>query len=176
MHIHVHFHRTPGSPSKSKPHVVDQYNKYMLGVDRLDQRMSYYKFERKSIRWWRKVFFWMIEVVIVNAYTLYSGHTDVRRKLSHKEFRRQLVITLCEEQISQARHRRPTSRGDQSIERLRGSHYPDTATTRRDCRVCSVRGPGRQRRLTTSICGTCTDHPHLCVGECFRQYHTRPSL
>ena len=148
----------------------------MLGVDRLDQRMSYYQFVRKSVRWWRKVFFWMVEVAVVNSYILYSAHTDARRKLSHKEFRRELVLALCEEQRSATSHRPPSRRRDQTLERLRGSHYPDTAAVRRDCCVCSVRDPGGQRRLTTSICGTCSDHPHLCVGECFRRYHTRAHL
>ena len=64
----------------------------MLGVDRLDQRISYYQFIRKSVRWWRKVFFWIVEVMVVNAYILYSTHTDAPRKLSHKEFRRKLVL------------------------------------------------------------------------------------
>jgi hypothetical protein len=92
-----YFYRFPGSPPKLKPMVVDQYNKYMLGVDRLDQRMSYYQFVRKSVRWWRKVFFWMVEVVVVNAYIVYTVHTDARRKLTHKQFRRELVLALCEE-------------------------------------------------------------------------------
>ena len=70
----------------------------MLGVDRLDQRMAYYQFVRKSVCWWRKVFFWMLEVVIVKSYILYSTHSDVRQKLSYKDFRRELVLALCEEQ------------------------------------------------------------------------------
>ena len=77
----------------------------MLGVDRLDQRMAYYQFVRKSVRWWRKVFFWMVEVVVVNSYIVYTTHTDARRKLSHKEFRRELVLALCEEQRSIMAHR-----------------------------------------------------------------------
>ena len=99
--------RRPGTPPKLKPMVVDQYNKYMLGVDLLDQRMSYYQFVRKSVKWWRKVFFWMVEVVVVNAYIVYCRHTDARRKLSHKEFRRELVMSLCEEQRSTTAHRQP---------------------------------------------------------------------
>ena len=77
-----------------KPLVVDKYNQYMLGVDRLDQRMSYYQFNRKSVRWWRKVFFWVLEVMIVNASILYLAHTDARRKLTRKEFRREIVLDL----------------------------------------------------------------------------------
>ena len=166
-------HRYPGSAPKSKPMLVDKYNHFMLGVDRLDQRMAYYQFVRKSVRWWRKVFFWLVEVMVVNAYLLYSQHTDARRKLTHKEFRRSLVLALCEEQRSANTHHPAPRRRDQTLERLRGSHFPDTATTRRDCRVCSVRGAGGQRRLTNTICADCSDHPHLCVGECFRRYHTR---
>ena len=147
----------------------------MLGVDRLSQRMAYYQFTRKSVRWWHKVFFWMVEVAIVNAHILYTAHTNTRRPLTQKEFRRELVTTLCHDQHIRMSH--PTQqRPDQSLERLRGSHFPETSTVRRDCRVCSVRGPGGQRRLTTTFCGTCGDHPHLCIGECFRRYHTTPHL
>ena len=84
--------RYPGSTPKMKPLVVDKYNQYMLGVDRLDQRVSYYQFNRKSVRWWRKVFFWVLEVMIVNASILYLAHTDARRKLTRKEFRREIVL------------------------------------------------------------------------------------
>ena len=170
------FCRFPGYPPKLKPMVVDLYNKYMLGVDRLDQRMSYYQFVRKSVRWWRKVFFWMVEVVVVNSYIVYTIHTDARRKLTHKQFRRELVLALCEEQQSSLASHRSRHRRDQTLERLRGSHFPDTAATRWDCRVCSVRGPDGQRHLTTSYCSTCSDRPHLCIGDCFRKYHTQAHL
>ena len=67
-----------------KPLVVYMYNKYMLGVDWLDQRMAYYQFTRKSVRWWRKFFFWMVDVAIVNAHILYTTHTNTRRPLIQK--------------------------------------------------------------------------------------------
>ena len=170
------FSRRAGKPPQIKPRVVIEYNKYMLGVDRLDQRMSYYQFVRKSVRWWRKVFFWMLEVVVVNAYILYANHTDARRKLSHKEFRRELVVQLCEQQQLSKIHQQPQPRGDQSVERLRGSHYAELASVRRDCRMCSARGSGGQRHLTKSFCATCSDHPHLCIGECFKNYHTQATI
>ena len=66
------FSRRAGKPPQIKRRVVVEYNKYMLGVDRLDQRMSYYQFVHKSVRWWRKVFFRMLEVVVVNAHILYA--------------------------------------------------------------------------------------------------------
>ena len=148
------------------------YNRHMLGVDRLDQRMAYYQFTRKSVRWWRKVFYWMVEVVVVNSFVIYTAHTDAHRKRTHKEFRRDLVISLCEPLRDPTPRRQPTHR-DHTLERLRGRHFPETSSTRRDCRVCNSRVPGERRHLTTIICGTCSDRPHLCARECFRVYHTR---
>ena len=171
----ISIHRIPGSLAKMKPEAVHEYNKFMLGVDRLDQRMSYYQYTRRTIRWWRKVFFWMIEVVVVNSYIIYTQHTDSRRKLTHKEFRRELVEVLCQPLRDISTHRQP-ARHDHTLECLRGHHFPENGSTRRDCRVCSTRGPGGTRHLTTTYCSTCSDHPHLCIGQCFRDYHTRVNL
>ena len=128
-----------------------------------------------SVRWWRKVFLWVVEVVVVNSYILYAAHTDAHRKHTHKEFRRNIVLSLCQPLRDMTTHHQPALR-DHTMERLRGRHFTDTSSTRRDCRVCSSRQPGQQRHLTTIICATCSDHPHLCAWECFRIYHTRVNI
>jgi hypothetical protein len=46
-----------GAHRKIKPAAVLAYNKYKTGVDRSDQMLSYYSFERKTIKWWKKLFF-----------------------------------------------------------------------------------------------------------------------
>ena len=51
--------------------MIHDYNQHMMGVDRLDQMMAYYNFERKSVKWWRKVFFWVLEAMVTNSYVLY---------------------------------------------------------------------------------------------------------
>ena len=75
--------------------IVD-YNEHMLGVDKLDQMMSYYSFLHKTIKWWRKVFFWVLEVATVNAYILYKVLAQKRgeRPMSHLAFRRKLILSL----------------------------------------------------------------------------------
>jgi len=45
-----------GAHHKIQPAAVLDYNKYKTGVDRSDQ-MSYYSFERKTIKWWKKFSF-----------------------------------------------------------------------------------------------------------------------
>ena len=69
-----------------KPSIVDEYNMSMNGVDKADQYTVYYAFVRKSRKWWRKLFFWLLEVTLVNSYILYkiSNHspsTHFRRRL-----------------------------------------------------------------------------------------------
>ena len=51
-----------------KPEVVLNYTKSMGGVDRADQYASTYCFMRKSLKWWRKLFFWGMEICSINAY------------------------------------------------------------------------------------------------------------
>lgn len=40
-----------------KPNVILKYIGFMGGVDRADQYTSTYCFMRKSLKWWRKLFF-----------------------------------------------------------------------------------------------------------------------
>ena len=40
-----------------KPETVTEYNKYMGGVDRGDQLLSYYGFPHRTIKWWKRAFF-----------------------------------------------------------------------------------------------------------------------
>ena len=50
-----------------KPSVVDLYNHNMNGVDIADQHSVYYAFQRKTRKWWRKVFFWLVETTVVQG-------------------------------------------------------------------------------------------------------------
>lgn len=55
-----------------KPKVVVNYTESMGGVDRADQYASTYCFLRKSLKWWRKMFFWGMEMSCINSYILYK--------------------------------------------------------------------------------------------------------
>ena len=86
--------------------MIDDYNLYMIGIDKLDHLMSYYSLLHKSVKWWRKVFFRVLEVTVVNAYIIYKMLV-VRRKeklMSHRAFRRQLIESLSEPIRSRSFH------------------------------------------------------------------------
>ena len=55
-----------------KPQAVDLYNHNMNGVDVADQLTVFYPFIRKISKWWRKLFFWLVEVAVINSYILYK--------------------------------------------------------------------------------------------------------
>ena len=53
-----------------KPVVISQCTKYMNGVDKADHYSGSYAFLRKTAKWWRKMFFWIFEVSILNSFIL----------------------------------------------------------------------------------------------------------
>jgi hypothetical protein len=79
-----------------KPSVIANYMKNMGGVDTADQDCATYCFLRRTLKWWRKLFFWGLEVSIINAYILYveSCKNSSSNPVSHINFRRELVMPL----------------------------------------------------------------------------------
>jgi hypothetical protein len=62
---------------------VLDYSKYKNGVDRSDQ-MPCYSFERKTIKWSKKLFFHILDLVVVNAHILQNKTS--KKKMSQEIF------------------------------------------------------------------------------------------
>ena len=100
---------------------VNEYSNSMDGVDVTDQNSVYYRFIHKTGKWWRKLFFWLLEVT-VNNYVLYQAHASCLniRPLAHLQFRRKLGLATYHVQAAptcplpgwpRKRHHSPTRRG-----------------------------------------------------------------
>ena len=162
--------------TQKTPLVVDSYNKSMNGVDRADQYTAYNSFVRRSLKWWRKVFFWLMEVAAVNSYLLYK--CTVPKPMTHREFHQSVIcsLTLPNIQLVSPRaaswhynHLRLSHSGVK--ERLNWHPHFMGKGQQRDCVVCSHQNIGRRpRRRTTFFCKTCTSHPPLCAIPCFKMY------
>ena len=50
---------------------MHNYNKKMGAVDCSDQMVAYSSFKRRTLKWWKKVFFHVIGLAMLNAYILY---------------------------------------------------------------------------------------------------------
>ena len=115
-----------------------------------------------------KVLFWAIEVGIVNSYLLYKQ--IVKPPLIHLQYRRQLILSLCETLPTgniqrQLMHPLPTE------ERFQGRHYLETGSSRRRCLVCGTSKSGEHKKVTVYFCTTCSNHPAQHPVPCVRRYH-----
>ena len=162
----------------SKPEIIKKYTEHMGGVDKHDHYVSSYAFLQKSVKWWKKLFFFLVEVCVVNSYILFN--MDRRDKgleiVRHKFYRKLLVQELVGNvRNKQANRRNRLSTGDDE-ERLSGTpHFLDRFDRGRSrgCLVCNDRnGPGG-RRETVFYCKTCSRHPPLHPVKCFESYHTK---
>ena len=177
--------RNTGQPIR-KPVAILDYDKYMGAVDRCDQMISYPAFKRRTLKWWKKVFFHLLMLATLNAYLLYSEfcRKKNRKPVLHRVFRRQVAKSL----ISETNPPLPIVRGavnPRDLDRLTGRHFISKIVQKegqkskplRTCPVCNVptgkrRTPGDARKVVrcTYECKDCD--VGLCVDPCFRIYHT----
>ena len=79
------------------PAPVHWYNHSMGGVDLNDQLRSYYPSGRSGKKWWRFIFWYILDVSICNAFILegLSSHTpSARSRRTHLQFRLELAKQL----------------------------------------------------------------------------------
>ena len=172
--------RRTSAEAAVKPVVVHTYNQHMNGVDIADQHSTYYSFLRKTVKWWRKLFFWLLETAVVNSYVMYKTITIPRRP-DHLAYRRAIVDSLASRYLTSAPPRRRLGRPrkrhhpEADPERLNKQlHLLDKHTELHDCVICSNRPT--QRHRTPFFCKTCGDTPSLCPHPCFARYHTLPNF
>ena len=150
--------------------MVNDYNKYILGVYKMDQSVSYYSFLHKSLKWWKKVFFWLIEFSVVNQdHAKKNGDSQIK----HLAFCRRIIADFSEEL-----HMTPgPQRGPRlpSVSRFQpAQHFPSKGRKRRDCVVCCDRKA--KWHLTSFYCPSCSCEPALCPDECFMAYRTQQHI
>ena len=160
------------------------YNKYIGAVDRSDQMLQYQAFKWMTLTWWKKVFFHLFNVAVLNAYITYrmkEGNLDPQRVFRRKLVAQRVAIRRCIH-LNQA-SASCTVGGDEHAG-LQGRHFPSKvpATDTRKSRtrlfaVCSsvtgkqkAAGDDRHRKETTYQCTPCD--VVLCLTPCFELYHT----
>ena len=83
------------------PKLINDYNQYMNGVDIADQYRRNLKSQQTSRRNWHPLFYWLLDVTLVNIYLLFKWWAATEpdppiRPLSHKAFRLAIVDSLLE--------------------------------------------------------------------------------
>lgn len=154
---------------REKPLPIVQYNAHMKGVDRMDQMMSYYPCERKSLRWYKKIFVHILQMLVINAYHLHNMHNHVqgRRKMTMYDFRLKVLEELLTPPAGAPVHTPPRN----ALHRIVKSEERDErgGTKRKRCRECFK--DGKKTKRTIYVCDGCPDKPGLCPEKCFDKFH-----
>lgn len=158
-----------------KPNSVLDYNQNMGSVDKTDMLISSVESVRKSVKWYKKLFFHFLDICIINSHALYKEVTKRRSSIAdfQLEVARKLIAKYCTADVTaNSRH----SSKEHPL-RLTARHFvskvpkPDERKSRpavRRCVVCSKKG---KRSDTTYQCSVCD--VGLCVLPCFETYHTK---
>ena len=158
-------HAQGGVEALCKPVMINEYNKYMGGVDIADQLVTYYGFQHCSKKWWKRVFFHLLDVTMVNAFVIYKSSRH--HKVTHLAFMVDVVKGLLQK-----------SGTDLGIEGnfpgtmtpfglIGRNHFPEPTGKKLDCCLCSNRRT--KRKQSSYQCESCK--VTLCIYPCFRNYH-----
>ena len=166
------------------PTAIHDYNQFMGGVDLADQQLSYYSLtQRRTIKWWKKIFWRLVDIAIINSWIIFRKHNPQSKIKSQRDFRLELIVQLVQPlldlkaspdcpSILKSYKGRKTASPDK---RLLGKHFPYKTTQRGRCLVCSKhKSPTTGRKLdkkTKNFCPKC--EVYLCLGSCFEHYHTK---
>lgn len=158
-----------------KPTCVIDYNSNMGGVDRTDMLLSTTESVRKTVKWYKKVFFHFLDFAVLNSHVIYKMKTGENIPLL--DFQKEVVRSLIKEHKKIQPRNSPGSRPDHAHSPLRliERHFPSTYSCQpgsnkkivKRCVVCAKR---QKRKSTTFTCKKC-DVP-LCADGCFERYHT----
>ena len=181
-----------GKEDICKPELICDYNCFMGGVDKCDQFLSYYNLGRKCKKWWKKVFFRMVELCIINAMCLYfiSNPDFAKKRGSHKRIRTLLVHEMAQKYLDlREDSEKPHSRASRSSEtttnkrvsaatRLTGKHYAVSKyPKKKKCSSCAYRiSESTKKRLGTQTCNYCPKCDAFICKRCFRDFHSKSLL
>ena len=167
-----------------KPEPIYYYVKLMGGVDLGDQLMSYYSFLRRSVKWWRKLFVHLLNMILLNSFILQKKYAS--EPLSHEDFRECIVNMLLTEGLEGCSFKLPAhiSRREVSGSRLTERHFPSfipcqkgakRSKPTRPCFLCSlvkeIDGVKKNPKWSSYWCSSCKKV--LCVDFCFEAFHTQ---
>ena len=154
------------------PKVADEYSKNKGGVDIADQNRMQYSSCRKAKKWWKYLFWFLIDTSICNALVCMkeSPNHQMKTKSGKEKKRTQLDfrMNLAKQMVAGfqgSRKRKALSKVDSDGVK----HWPGRFPKRGRCKMCVSEG----RRHEVFIgCKQC--QVHLCVdNDCFERYHSQ---
>ena len=165
----------------SGPSVASSYRNHMGAVDKADMLKSLYEIDRKSHKWWHRIFFHFLDVAVVNASIIFKQMSD--ESMTLKTFKRRIIAGL----INSKGLKRSRESEDMSVNAMNlnsktkesvapeirkdaSEHLPHLGNTFRRCNNCSTK---KEPHRTKWMCPLC--NVPLCNSakrNCFTVYHS----
>lgn len=159
------------------PKLVCDYNQNMGFVDKADMLKSIYEIDRKSKKWWHRIFWYLLDLSLLNAFIIFSQRIEAN-SMSLKIFR----VHVCSGLIGSKKLQmlkgkagpsspQQTYKAEVSYERRfdQCQHMPRYGNSRR-CGHCSSKAEPHRTKWSCTVCEV-----GLCLSDkknCFAEYHT----
>ncbi|XP_063958469.1 piggyBac transposable element-derived protein 4-like [Lytechinus pictus] len=173
-----------------QPMAVRDYNSYMGGVDRSDQLLSNYDILRKTVKYWKTLFFHFVDIAIINSFILFQDwrgkHANVEAlhrpsRYDPRNFREELCRQLggindddpvpLYRPVAPQAAAVPVPANDPEF-----FHLPEDSVDRLDCKVCAKT---MKKNAYKSYVRCLRCDVHLCMNKkrnCYYTFHTDPSF
>ena len=167
-----------------QPKVISNYNKYMNAVDRSDQILATNNVLRKCMRWWKTLFFHLIDISVVNSFILFKEHqaNNPDDEALHRpndyalsNFREEIVRQLCGFREYDDPPVSTRSKPARSLPDFEAVHMPEfSENIRRRCVVCYKQGRGEAKVFSYCSAPQCGKYMHVTKERnCFKEFHSR---
>lgn len=167
----------------TKPLDIVKYNENMSGIDRADQMISYYSCPSKTVRWYKKVIFHLLDIAMWNSFYIYKHNLE--KKPSFISFRKEVLRDLLwiegkkdgrefVAKVAVRTKRRLTRMNEKENHILEEIPRPEKSTrTGKFYKRCRQYSLEKNRKETAWQCNICVGNPPLCVGKCFEKWHEK---
>lgn len=151
---------------KRKPEIITSYNKTKGGVDLVDQLCAQYDVSRNSRRWPLTIFFDLLNICAINAYSLFKANnvtTTIRRREFLQDIALQLLNPLMKKRLESSNtpsHIKLRIKTLLKIEDERPRELYVRNSTIGRCHICG-RGRNKSTRKWCSTCNQWTCPGHL---------------
>ena len=150
---------------------MKNYNQFMGGVDVADAKRKAYSCSRRSRKWWLGLFYFVIDVCVVNAHILHNETKHVA-KLNQKIFRLEIAREMLARHSSRKHRKRGQTSSEGSSTRLNEQHFLEKLCSPLQCRFCSKTGECKRTSFGCKECNPQDPLP-LCIMPRFRLHHTK---
>lgn len=169
-----------------KPESVIEYNKFMKGVDRADQYLSYYSILRKTRKWTKRTAMYLLNCALFNSFRVHNLYNNT--SMGYKKFLLEVSRKLITDDVPAESIDDEQPGTSTAVQRARAPNFDPPGRlsfdmkkhkivkieskgkkkhAQRQCRVCAAK---KKKSSTCYKCVFC-DIP-LHRGSCYHQYHT----